>query len=414
MFQAINTKVKLNWKDLLAKIDPKTCALLLTDEKNFIFAWDTAEEIVMPDKVDWNVFSNFRSKHQDSYSFGFLGYDLKNSIEQVVSSNNKDFQKFPEVYFFIPQKLIQVREGDVVCLVGLDEESLIKLLDLDIPTPKTDTPIALSPSTTKDQYIKNVKAIQDHIQRGDIYEMNYCINFTAKAEDFSSIEKFKKLVNLTEAPFSSYLRTKWGDVLSASPERFIKKDGQKIISQPIKGTARRSQFAEEDEQLKKNLAKDQKEISENVMIVDLVRNDLSKIASKNSVKVEELFKVYTFKSVHQLISTVSCQLKNEVSDEDIIKALFPMGSMTGAPKISAMQIAEKFEDFKRGIYSGAIGCFKPGGDFDFNVVIRSIIYSKENDCISAPVGGAITIKSDPEKEYEECLIKLNALQKALC
>ena len=198
-------------------------------------------------------------------------------------------------------------------------------------------------------------------------------------------------------------------IFSGSPERFLKKVGSKLISEPIKGTAKRGLTKTEDEELIKSLVSDPKERAENVMIVDLVRNDLSKIATKNSVQVEELCQIYSFETVHQMISRISCDIKESASFTEIIKATFPMGSMTGVPKIRAMELIEEHESFKRGVYSGSIGYIKPNGDFDFNVVIRSLVYNRKNNYLSCSVGGAITIQSDPEKEYEECLIKVKRI-----
>ena len=149
------------------------------------------------------------------------------------------------------------------------------------------------------------------------------------------------------------------------------------------------------------------------MIVDLVRNDLSRIAKKDSVKVDELFGVYTFDQVHHMISTISCELREDKGLKDVFEATFPMGSMTGAPKIRAMELIEKFEQTKRGLYSGAVGYISPEGDFDFNVVIRSMQYNALNKYLSFMVGGAITIGSDAELEYEECLVKAKALFEVL-
>jgi len=193
----------------------------------------------------------------------------------------------------------------------------------------------------------------------------------------------------------------------------LKKKGGNLLTQPIKGTARRSQDAEEDKNIAKDLATDPKEKSENVMIVDLVRNDLSRIAKKGSVNVEELCKVYTFKQVHQLVSSVTAEIADDIPPVEALRTSFPMGSMTGAPKISAMKIIEQLEESKRGLYSGAVGYFTPKGDFDFNVVIRSILYNSGNKYLSFSVGGAITAKSDPEKEYEECLLKAKAMREVL-
>ena len=197
--------------------------------------------------------------------------------------------------------------------------------------------------------------------------------------------------------------------MCASPEQYLQKTGNKIISKPIKGTIKRSSEFEEDELLKAKLFNSEKDKSENVMIVDLVRNDFSKCAEKGSVKVDELFGVYSFPQVHQMISTVSARLKAGVSGVSAIKSSFPMGSMTGAPKIKAMELIEKEEVFKRGLYSGSVGYFNPEGDFNFNVVIRSLFYSPELTQLSFAIGGAITDGSNALDEYEESLLKAKAI-----
>ena len=201
--------------------------------------------------------------------------------------------------------------------------------------------------------------------------------------------------------------------MSASPERYLKKVGNQLISQPIKGTARRFADAVLDAQAKEQLSTDPKERSENIMIVDLVRNDLSRTAAKGSVQVEELCAIYSFEQVHQMISTITSEMLPEYKAVDALQTTFPMGSMTGAPKISAMQIIEQLEETKRGLYSGAVGYFTPEGDFDFNVVIRSILYNEQNQYVSFSVGSAITALSVPENEYEECLVKAKAMREVL-
>jgi len=252
-----------------------------------------------------------------------------------------------------------------------------------------------------------------HIHRGDIYEANFCQEFYAEEALIHPLEIYTKLNAISKTPFAAFLKFNDKYLLSASPERYIKKNGNKIISQPIKGTARRSTNHDEDQALKDELKHDDKERSENIMIVDLVRNDLSKTAKKGSVKVKALCKVHSFKQVHQMISTVVSKIKKDVHPVDVIQTTFPMGSMTGAPKISAMKIIEDLEETKRGLYSGAVGYFSPQGNFDFNVVIRSILYNVTEKYLSYSVGGAITAKSDPLKEYEECLVKAKAMRDVL-
>jgi para-aminobenzoate synthetase component 1 len=266
---------------------------------------------------------------------------------------------------------------------------------------------------SKINYSKKLTNILEHIHRGNIYEVNFCQEFYAENSKIDPLKVYQKLNKISTPPFATFLKIDDKFLLSASPERFVKKEGNKIISQPIKGTSRRLANKVEDQVLADQLFHDPKERAENIMIVDLVRNDLSKTAIKGSVKVEELCKVYSFKQVHQLISTVVSNVSEKENPVDIIKSLFPMGSMTGAPKISAMEIIEEQEETKRGVYSGAVGYFSPNHDFDFNVVIRSILYNKTNKYTSFIVGGAITSQSDIDKEYEECMIKAKAMKNAL-
>jgi para-aminobenzoate synthetase component 1 len=249
----------------------------------------------------------------------------------------------------------------------------------------------------------------EYIQQGDIYEANFCMEFFAENAQINPIDTYQKLATISQTPFAAFFKNNEHFLLSASPERYLRKEGTQVISQPIKGTAKRFEDPIQDEKSKLDLASDAKERSENIMIVDLVRNDLSQTANKGSVKVEELCAIYSFKQVHQMISTISSEVSNTISPIDILQTTFPMGSMTGAPKLSAMKIIEELEATKRGLYSGAIGYFSPVGDFDFNVVIRSILYNKNNNYLSFSVGSALTSLAIPEKEYEECLLKAKAM-----
>jgi para-aminobenzoate synthetase component 1 len=239
------------------------------------------------------------------------------------------------------------------------------------------------------------------------------MEFFAENAAINPIEKFLKLNEISLPPFAVFFKNNSHFLLSASPERYLKKEGELIISQPIKGTAKRFSNPAEDEKSRTQLALDPKERSENIMITDLVRNDLSHTAQKGSVTVTELCKIYSFLQVHQMISTVTSKLDGQYTAVDAIKTTFPMGSMTGAPKISVMKIIENLEETKRGLYSGAVGYFTPSGDFDFNVVIRSILYNQERKYVSFSVGSAITSQSIPEKEYEECLLKAKAMREVL-
>ncbi len=354
----------------------------------------------------------------NDWIFGYLTYDLKNDVE-ALSSVNFDGLGFPDLYFFQPQKIFLLK-GDTLemqYLMMVDDEfevDLKAILESQEDSLKTsESPIKIHLRIHKDEYFAKVNTMLEHIHRGDIYEANFCQEFFAEETQISPLETYNKLNRISKPPFATFLKLNDKYLLSASPERYIKKVGQTIISQPIKGTAKRSENVLEDAQLKEALKNDIKERSENVMIVDLVRNDLSKTAIKGSVQVKELCKVYTFDQVHQMISTVESKVSSDVSPIDVIKTTFPMGSMTGAPKISAMKIIEELEESKRGLYSGAVGYITPEGDFDFNVVIRSILYNETHQYVSYSVGGAITAKSDPLKEYEECLIKAKAMREVL-
>lgn len=368
----------------------------------------------------FDILKEYQSVTLD-WIFGYLSYDLKNDTEDLISKN-LDELCFPDLYFFQPKKLFLLK-GNILemhYLRMVDDEmeedfkeilgnSLFKKNIIEQPCGK----IKISLRITKDEYKEKVNEMLAHIHRGDIYEANFCQEFFAKNSCIDPLQTYYHLNDISKPPFATFFRMNDHYLLSASPERYLRKEGQKIISQPIKGTAKRSQDVEEDKRLISELYGNPKERSENIMIVDLVRNDLSRTATKGSVVVEELCKVYSFKQVHQMISTITSTVENTISPVDVIKTTFPMGSMTGAPKISAMQIIESLEKSKRGLYSGAVGYFTPDGDFDFNVVIRSILYNQERQYISYTVGGAITAKSDPDKEYEECLLKAKAMREVL-
>ena len=352
--------------------------------------------------------------------FGYLSYDLKNDIEDL-ESNNFDGLEFPDLYFFQPKKLFLLKGNQLeihyllMCDDEIDddyEEIRLEITDL---RPQIVPPSAVEvlQRISKDDYIKKVDKMLEHIHRGDIYEANFCMEFYAENAVIDPLEIYQKLNVISESPFAVYFKNAHNYLISASPERYLKKEEIKVISQPIKGTSKRFSDSELDELSKKELLKNPKERSENIMIVDLVRNDLSKTATKGSVEVEELCGIYSFKQVHQMISTIVSNVEHTTSPIEILRTTFPMGSMTGAPKISAMNIIENLEETKRGLYSGAVGYFTPNGDFDFNVVIRSILYNSKKQYLSFSVGSAITALSDPKMEYEECLLKAKAIFEVL-
>ena len=364
------------------------------------------------------------NENKKDWLFGYFSYDLKNEIE-ALHSENQDSLRFPELHFFQPRYVFIVQNKTLI-IAYLEEHDSKGNIDEIFEKIKNgneksemkrvkypELNINIKPRVTKEEYIDTVLKIKSHIRKGDIYEMNFCQEFYAEEIKINSIDIYFKLNEISKAPFSAFYRLEDKYILCGSPERFLKKKGRKIISQPIKGTIRRGKTPLEDAALKLQLYEDPKERSENVMIVDLVRNDLSRTAAKGSVKVEELFGIYSFEQVHQMISTVSAEIKEGIHFIDVIKNAFPMGSMTGAPKIKAMELIEKYGRTKRGVYSGAMGYITPDGNFDFNVLIRSIVYNTSNKYLSFMVGSAITDKSDPWQEYEECLLKAKAMREAL-
>ncbi|WP_397444597.1 anthranilate synthase component I family protein [Polaribacter sp. R77954] len=355
------------------------------------------------------------------YIFGYISYDVKNDVEHLTS-NNFDGLDFADLYFFQPQKLFFIKGNTVEFqyLQMVDDEMDSDFDDISKMSfraqsrnLKSENDIKIKLRIHKEEYHKKINTLLNHIQKGDIYEANFCQEFYAENATINPIEVYHHLNKISQPPFATFLKVEHQYLLSASPERYIRKEGTKIISQPIKGTAKRLVSLIDDAKIASDLFRDVKERAENVMIVDLVRNDLSKSAQKGSVKVEELCKVYSFKQVHQMISTVVAEIEPKTHSIDVLKNTFPMGSMTGAPKVSAMKIIENLEETKRGLYSGAVGYFSPDNNFDFNVVIRSILYNEEKKYISYSVGSAITAKSIAEKEYEECLLKAKAMKYVL-
>ena len=359
---------------------------------------------------------NYQQATQD-WIFGYLTYDLKNNLENL-QSRNFDGLDFPDLYFFQPKKLFLFRgeklemqylklcdeemESDIAAITQLDVDQSIQANDLHIEA-----------RISRENYLTKVNKMKEYIQQGDIYEANFCMEFYAEQAQIHPLQTYNQLNSISQAPFSVFYRNKAQYLLCASPERYLQKTGSRVISQPIKGTAKRSPDLAMDNQIKQALAIDAKERAENIMIADLVRNDLSKTAIPNSVIVEELCGIYSFKQVHQMITTIASQVPDNCAPVDLLKTTFPMGSMTGAPKLSAMQIIEELEETQRGLYSGAVGYFTPTGDFDFNVVIRSILYNEAKNYVSFSVGSAITSLAQAEQEYDECLLKAKAMRAVL-
>ena len=377
-----------------------------------------ADEISFTSENNLNVFNSLSDflKNNKEWVFGHFSYDFKNYI-LPFKSENFDGINAPEVSLFIPTVVIQLIDNYVII-----NSKKISPSEVFTSISKFDTRELLSSSEkiniqsrcSKTEYCNVINQLKNHIQQGDCYEINFCQEFFSENIEIYPLKIYQELNTISPNPFSTFYKLNHIYLMGASPERFIKKIGNKIISQPIKGTIKRDkENTEKDALLKLQLQHSEKEKSENVMIVDLVRNDLARIAKRNSVTVDELFGIYTFPQVFQMISTISATLKDNLSLVDILKALFPMGSMTGAPKYKVMQLIEQFEKSKRGLYSGTIGYITPNKDFDFNVVIRSIAYNHINKYLSYHVGSAITNKSNAEDEFEECLLKAKAIENVL-
>ena len=373
---------------------------------------------------DFQIFLNENSR----WLFGHLAYELKNEIESLTSSH-KSKVDFPDIFFFEPEIIVRLSEKgpdshrlEIECNDDAERifEEIIQCQEMTI---LQNDPIKIQQRVSKQEYIETIGQLKKHILRGDCYEINYCMEFFADNAVVDPLAVYQKLSNSSPNPFSALYRLEDKWLICASPERFLKKEGDKILSQPIKGTS--SRFLKDDrkdQKSKENLYRSVKDRSENVMVVDLVRNDLARVCKEGTVKVEELFGVYSFPQVHQMISTVSGELKENISFTEIIRSTFPMGSMTGAPKKRVMELIDQYEKSARGIFSGAVGYLAPNPspqsgegrrgevNFDFNVVIRSIMYNATERYLSFMAGSGITFYSDAEKEYEECLLKAEAMR----
>ncbi len=357
----------------------------------------------------------FYTANINEWLFGHFSYDLKNETEKL-QSNHADGIGFGDMHFFVPQIVIELDEKEVKIFCDDDADVIyrqIKSASTEIKE-QVKTAAVVKNKINREDYIGIIENLKQHILRGDCYEINFCQEFFATNANIDPLYIYSRLSDISPNPFSVFYKLNSCYCLCASPERYLKKEGSKIFSQPIKGTAKRNLESVEADEISKNyLLQSPKERSENVMVVDLVRNDLSKICNAGSVKVDELFGIYSFPQVHQMISTVSGELQDGLSWIDCVKATFPMGSMTGAPKKKVMELIEQYEQTRRGLFSGAIGYVKPGGDFDFNVVIRSIMYNETDKYLSFQTGGAITYNSDAAMEYEESLLKASAMMKVL-
>ena len=407
----------LHWSKLYSTtvvLDSNNYAHLETDY-DFILATDAHTVVQSQNQDDLDSLQTHLHSNPD-WLFGFLSYDLKNQLENL-QSQNLDHLDFPELFFFQPKRLWVIKDNRVEAHYLSpykpydDWEQIMSTSDQYADSIEKE--ISMQHRISKADYLAKTHALQQHIARGDIYEVNFCMELYAEDANIEPHTLFQELNEKAKAPFAAFVQIDDKYLLSSSPERFLKRVGNRLISQPIKGTAQRHIDMVQDAAEASQLQKSEKERAENTMIVDLMRNDMSRIATKGSVQVEELCKVYPFAHVHQMISTVVAELQIETQVSDAIAACFPMGSMTGAPKVRAMQFIEQYEETKRGLYSGAVGYIDPTGDFDFNVVIRSLLYRKDTEYLSLQVGSALTASSNPEKEYDECMLKAKGVLEVL-
>lgn len=355
--------------------------------------------------------------HQNTWLVGYLSYSLKADSEKIAD-DKPNTQGFAAMEFAEPGCIIYAQGASLVMLyddkiVSSPKDLLSKIEGVETVSEQVTGAVDVKPHVTKAEYIAQVNSLKQHIQLGDIYEANFCMEFSAEGAVINPYHTFMRLVKASPMPFAAFVKTGGNYLMCASPERFAKKAGNAVFSQPIKGTMPRGLTEAQDITNVESLFASEKERAENVMIVDLVRNDLGRTAKVGTVKVDELFGVYHFPKVHHMISTVSAEVEEGKGFAEVIKKAFPMGSMTGAPKIRAMQLIDKYEAGARGLFSGSVGYITPNGDFDFNVVIRSIFYNKETQQLSYWAGSAITAKADAEQEYEECLLKLEAIRQVL-
>ncbi|MDG1724953.1 MAG: anthranilate synthase component I family protein [Bacteroidia bacterium] len=389
-----------NYKCILDSCRLKTGAY--EGKYEFLAAFGAEKVVQSPEELE-------KDKNENNWFFGVIGYDLKNKFEDL-SSLNSEIIHTPKLLFFVPK-----------IIIGIDHEENVTLIKGVLPPnfwheSEQNYPHRINPEEVpiiKEDYLKKIKLIHELIREGEVYELNYCVPHKFTYEEFSPINFHIALINKSPVPMAAYFGSDSLHLCGASMERYLVKKEDKILSQPIKGTIKKGETIREDQALIATLLNSEKDRAENVMIVDLVRNDLNKICQTSSVKVTELCEIYSYLQVHQMISTVEGKLNPNTSFTDILRATFPMGSMTGAPKIAAMKHIDELESFKRGWYSGSVGYIQPNGDFDFNVVIRSLLCDEDKKILNYCAGGAITIDSNPENEWDEIQVKTKAITEVL-
>jgi para-aminobenzoate synthetase component 1 len=399
--------------------------LLFLDSNRYTHTDGRYECLCAADAVEWlplqdadDPLTSLQTWHetQQDWLFGHICYDFKNQLE-TLTSRHKASSGFATIQYFRPRIVCSIARGvsalDIET-IGLDPEAVWDAIQ-HFPVAAGNIPAGLKfhKHMDKDAYLAALAALREHIINGDCYEINFCNQAYSTGVTLDPLPVFERLNELSPAPFAAYYKNGGSCMMCASPERYLMRGGNQIIAQPIKGTAARGADPERDRHNKEQLRQSIKEQAENVMIVDLMRNDLARCCVTGSVEVTELFGIYSFPQVHQMISTISGTLKPGTHFSDIIRCSFPMGSMTGAPKIKVMQLIDRYEQARRELFSGTVGYIDPQGNFDSNVVIRSIFYNRDTGYLSYQTGGAITYESVAEQEWEETLLKAAALERAV-
>ena len=375
-----------------------------------------AVSVIGPDASDpLGAIHQWHLLHND-WLFGHISYDFKNALEPKLSSAHSSGLAFPVIHFFCPAIVCFIdRDKKTFCIecIGLDPHSVYdEILNAPVSPREISLPsLQFTQRIPKHDYLSTIGALREHIRNGDCYEINFCNEGFVESAVISPVEVFQMLNTLSSAPFAAFYRLNDQFMMCASPERYLMKQDETIISQPIKGTSKRESDVTRDHASKLSLQNSIKDRAENVMIVDLVRNDLARSCQLGSVQVPELFGIHSFPQVHQMVSTITGHLRPEVPFTDALRYSFPMGSMTGAPKVKVMQLIENYERSCRGLFSGTVGYITPSGNFDFNVVIRSLFYNAVSKYLSYQTGGAITYDSDAVQEWEEMRLKAWALEK---
>lgn len=394
--------------------------------KTFIYNYSDNNLDDFLNKLNYELEVNYIKNNQFDFIgglAGFISYDLADNLERIRLPEKNNI---PKIYFGLYDKVIIYNHKlKKIYLIASSIKSISNDLALttkmnylkqiiknafDYFYKKYQLKFTKIPSLTitsnfsKDEYINAVKKIIEYIKNGDVFEVNLSQKFKAILnKSFPQKKLYNFLRDKNKAPFSANITLNNLQILSFSPERFIKIKNNYIVTCPIKGTIKRDNDFIEDKFLANILHNSEKDRAENIMIVDLMRNDLSKICEKTSVKVSELCKIESFTNVHHLVSTIKGKLKSSIKNTDIIKTCFPGGSITGAPKIRAMEIISEIEKSNRNIYCGSIGYFSFNNIADLSIAIRTVIINDNELHLSA--GGAITLDSNPESEYQETILK---------